>query len=457
MKEDFLLNSPTARILFHECAKDLPVIDYHNHLAMADLATDRQFENLAQLWVVNDPYKHRAMRICGVEEYYISGKADDFAKYEKWMQTLPQLIGNPLYDWSVLEMKRVFDIEFNPETVDAAALWNEANQKLACPKYTARNLLGSFHVEYTAPCASFVEDITSFFQFDHIAPSLRGDDIVAVTKETIGKLAQITGIKINTLEDYFCAVTKRLEEFAKAGCRFSDHALDDNFVYIPDDGRNKERFERIRDGEILEADEREHLSSAVLRFLAPAYAKQGWTMQLHIGAQRFTSSRLRNIAGPAGGFAGIGNGVNVRSLTQMLDAFEQSEGGLPRTVLFTLNPADNAVMSALSGSYSEDGVVGKVQQGPAWWWCDHLYGMREVFETLSTFGVMSTFIGMTTDSRSILSLVRHEYFRRAFCGWLGEKADKGEIIAPVPALKQLVENVCYKNANRIINKRQRGE
>lgn len=457
MNENFLLTTSTSKELFHQCAKNLPVIDYHNHLSIDDLTSNRNFEDLAQLWVVSDPYKHRAMRICGVEEYYISGEASNYEKYNHWMQTLPKLIGNPLYDWSILEMKRIFDIELDPETIDAKWLWDETIKKLEQSEFTALKLLTSFNVEYIAPCASFVEDITGFMKFGYIAPSLRGDDIVDVKNTTLNRLEKFTGNRIDTLESYFNVITGRLEEFHKAGCKFSDHALDDGFVYISDDGKNEARFQRIRRGEILDLEEKEKLSSVILKFLASVYAKMGWTMQLHIGAQRFTSSRLRIIAGPAGGFAGIGSGVNVKSLTQMLDEFDQSEDGLPRTILFTLNPADNAVLSVLSGSYSQDGIVGKVQQGPAWWWCDHLYGMRETFENQSTFGVMSTFIGMTTDSRSILSFVRHEYFRRAFCGWIGEKADKGEITASKEALKQLVEKVCYKNVKKIINEESRRE
>ena len=200
----------------------------------------------------------------------------------------------------------------------------------------------------------------------------------------------------------------------------------------------------------MEKEDQIRLTSDILRFLAGAYARRGWTMQLHIGAQRNTSTRLRTIAGPAGGFAGIGSGCDVSSLTGMLDDFEQGPHGLPRVILFTLNPADNAVMSVLSGSYSQDGIIGKVQQGPAWWWCDHLYGMREVFESISASGVLSTFIGMTTDSRSLLSFVRHEYFRRALCGWIGEKAARGEFPAEESLLKTLVENVCYRNAKNVV-------
>lgn len=450
MKENFLLNTTPAQWLFHECAEELPIIDYHNHLAIDDLAADRNYRNIAELWLLSDPYKHRAMRICGIEEKCITGEAEDIEKFKAWMSVLPRLIGNPLYDWSIMEMQRVFGIDLSPGTTDIQWLWDQTNSKLAQADYSAVKLLSRFNVEYAAPCALVTDDISGFSQFKNIAPSMRGDNIVDVKEDTINKLEQLTQQAINTLEDYVDAVSKRLEIFDQAGCRFSDHALDEGFTYIPDDGKNEQRFAELRQGNVLGGEDMQRLTSGILYLLSGEYARRNWTMQLHIGAQRYTSSRLRTLAGPAGGFAGIGSCCNVKSFTQMLDDFEKSRHGLPRTILFTLNPADNAVMSVLSGSYCQDGVIAKVQQGPAWWWCDHLYGMREVFENISAFGILSTFIGMTTDSRSILSFVRHEYFRRALCGWIGEKSAKGDITASDEMLKKLVENVCYNNAKKII-------
>ena len=452
MNENFLLGNQISQQLFHECAKSLPVIDYHNHLSMDDLIPGKRYGNIAELWLLNDPYKHRAMRICGVEEKYITGHTDDMEKFKAWISTLPHLIGNPLYDWSILEMRRIFDINLEPGITDAKWLWEQTNHRLSQPEYSGLNLLSKFNVEYAAPCTTITDDLSPYQKIKHIVPSLRGDNMVDITCQTITQLEHMTKSAINTLQDYFNAIILRLEIFSKAGCKFSDHALDDGFRYYHDDGQNAGRFRKLRQDGVLDQEERKKLSAEMLRFLSCEYAKRGWTMQLHIGAQRHTSSRLRTLAGPAGGFAGIGSCCNVESITQMLDEFERGEYGLPQTILFTLNPADNAVMSVLSGSYSQDGVAGKVQQGPAWWWCDHLYGMREMFENISSFGVLSIFIGMTTDSRSILSFVRHEYFRRALCGWLGEKAAKGEITASDKVLKRLVEDICYNNAKKIISK-----
>lgn len=454
MEENFLLTTELARQLYHDCAKQLPIIDYHNHLNMKELSENQSFENLARLWLISDPYKHRAMRICGVEERYITGDAADFEKFSAWMSVLPKLVGNPLYDWSVLEMKRIFGIELQPGCTDIKWLWEKTGKMLALEEYRPLSLLKRFGVEYAAPCALLTDDISAYLGFEELAPSLRGDDIAEAGKETADKLERITGISIRSLADYCKAVSLRLKEFHRAGCRFSDHALDDGFTYFPDDGKNELRFERLKQGESLEPAEQQRLTCRILRFLAGKYAEYGWTMQLHIGAQRFTSSRLRRLAGPAGGFAGIGSCCDTRSLTQLLDDFEKNDSGMPDMILFTLNPADNAVMSVLSGSYSQDGVAGKVQQGPAWWWCDHLYGIREVFESISSFGVLSVFLGMTTDSRSILSFVRHEYFRRALCGWIGDKVQKGEIYAPKPSLEEMVRDICYGNVKRRINGKQ---
>lgn len=446
MDENFLLGTPLARRLFHDCAKDLPIIDYHNHLNMDELAHLERFDNLARLWLVSDPYKHRAMRICGVDEKYITGAATDREKFDAWMEVLPRLIGNPLYDWSIMEMDRIFGIDLKPGITDPAQVWEEANRKLAQPEYSPFSIFEKFQVEYAAPCALLTDDLSVFQKFEQLAPSLRCDNLVGLTKETVDRIGELTERKIDTLADFQEALHCRLDVFDQVGCKFADHALDNGFVYETDDGANASRFQALCAGQTLSQEEQNRLFCGILTFLASEYAKRGWTMQLHIGAQRYTSSRLRAIAGPAGGFAGIGSCCDVKSLTSMLDCFEKGEHGLPRVILFTLNPADNAVMSVLSGSYSESGVVGKVQQGPAWWWCDHLYGMREVFENLSSFGVLSTFVGMTTDSRSILSFVRHEYYRRAICGWIGEKVERGEFLATESQLKQLVKAVCYENA-----------
>ena len=261
----------------------------------------------------------------------------------------------------------------------------------------------------------------------------------------VKKLEEITNIKILSLDDFKNAIMKRLDYFQKCGCVFSDHALDNGFRFFEDDGNNSERFSSLLKN-TLDDENKEKLFVHLLLFLGREYSKRNFVMQLHIGAERYTSSKLRNKVGPAGGFAGIGNSVDVCSLTKFLDTLDRNEYGLPKTILFTLNPSDNALISVLSGSYIKDGVKGLVTQGPAWWWCDHKKGIEDMLENTSTFSVLSNFIGMTTDSRSFLSFVRHDYFRRVLCNLIGEKIDCGEFVCSEKQIEKLIYDLCYGNA-----------
>lgn len=449
MQQNFLLNTPLSQKLYKEIAQPLPLVDYHNHLPIKDIAEDRVYENIAELWLISDPYKHRAMRICGVPEYYITGDADSKEKFLAWCRIFPQLVGNPLYDWSCMEMEWIFHMKEPICEENAEMLWEIANKKLMKPEFSAKGLLNQFGVEYAAPCTSLCDDLTPYADLPELAPSLRGDDLIVPSVSLVNQLGTLTNQTITCFDDYISAIGERLTLFHHMGCRFSDHALDNGFTYIADDGNQNNRFTQILAGVSLSPADCAALASGTLCALAKAYANLGWTMQLHIGAQRHTSNRLRTLVGPAGGFAGIGHPVDVLSLARMLDDMEQS-GGLPRILLFTLNPSDNEVMSALSGSYSEDGIRAKVSQGPAWWWCDHLHGMRELFQTLSSYSVLSTFIGMTTDSRNILSMLRHDYYRRALCGWLGEKVAVGEFPNDFELLGSIVRKLSYENIANIL-------
>jgi len=448
--EELLLTTATAKRLYREVAAALPVIDFHNHLAAADLAEDRRFGDLCELWVAPDPYKHRAMRICGVPERLITGDAAPEEKFRAWAETLPKLAGNPLYHWAQLELKRVFDIDeaLTPATADAIRA--RANALLARPEFSARNLLKRFNVVYSAPCAALSDRVDFFAEVPGTVPSLRGDDIVAPTREFVRKLAETAGEEIGDYAGFRRAVIKRLDDFHAAGCTIADHALDDGFRYFAVSGAEAaELFETAMSGG-LSAGAAAKLASALLDLLIGEYAKRNWMLQLHIGAHRRTSTRLRRAAGAAGGFAGIGHTCDLDSLVRLLDAAECGKHGLPRTVLYTLNPADHAAFAVLAGSFPGDGVRGKVQLGPAWWYCDHLDGMRDQFSKAAAYGVLSQFIGMTTDSRSPLSFVRHEYFRRAFCGWLGELAERGEMPDDAETLRGLVRAVCFENAKQYI-------
>ena len=433
-----ILKSSLGIELYKNYAKHLPIIDYHNHLCVEDILSDRVFENITQLWIAVDPYKHRAMRILGVPEHYITGKATDYEKFEKWYSCLPRLVGNALYDWSCMEFETIFGITLEPFEQDPAALYSQVNEKLK--DLSAKKILSKFSIEYSAPCATLTDDLSVFDGLEGICPSLRGDTVVAVDQKFLHQLGQITD-----LADFWQEVEKRIVAFAQAGCRFSDHALDHGFAYVAEDGQNQDRFAKIVAGQTLTGEDKLAMESHILRGLGSLYAKHGMTMQLHIGAKRTTSSRLRAIAGPAGGYAGIGSGVDVGALTDLLDDIEKM-GGLPKTMLFTLNPADNAVMAILSGSYSADGVQAVVTQGPAWWWCDHAQGMRDMLEHFSAYSVLSTFMGMTTDSRSLLSFVRHDYFRQILCQWIAEKVEAGYFPENEKLLGDLITRMCYTNA-----------
>lgn len=427
MKPTFLLTNPTA-IKLYEAVKDLPIIDYHNHLSLEDLKQNKRFTNIYDLWIGPDPYKHRAMRMCGVAEREITGDASKEEKFARWCETLPKLLGNPLYHWSLMELSSIFGIEEVPSTENASRLYEQCNTYLEENCITAESLLDHFKVELACPCASLIDDIDFFEGNPRLSPSLRGDDIIGAQEPFLQALSDITGIDIADHPSFEKAIQKRLDDFERCGLTFADHALDNGFTF---DG----------DAEPMSP-------SYILEFMGKEYAKREIAMQLHIGAQRSTSARLRALAGAAGGYAAIGNSPDVRSLTCFLDRLEQGEYGLPKTVLFPLNPADNALISVLSGSFSKDGVAGLITQGPAWWWCDHKRGMIDMLENTAVFSVLSNFIGMTTDSRSFLSFIRHDYFRRVLCDWIGKKAEEGEFISSEHQLEKLLYNLCYGNAKK---------
>ncbi len=445
MDKYFLLSSDLSKAIY-KTVKDLPIIDYHNHLNVSDIANDRNFENITELWLTPDPYKHRVMRILGVPERYITGDADAFEKFEKWYGCLPLLVGNPLFDWAVMEFKTVLNSELLPFNKSAKEVYDAANERLKT--LPAKQILGKFNIEYLAPCASVLDELSSF-DGKTLCPSLRGDDMVDITAEFIGKLEEKTYIKISDLKTLEKAIEARLILFKEKGLKFTDHALDNGFSFKTGDGDRC--LKKLLGGNALEEKDKLCLSSCILKMLAALYAKHSLVMQLHIGAQRETSIRLKALAGRAGGFAAIGHTADVKSLTDFLDEVEKTKYGLPKTVLFTLNPADNAVMATLSGSYSKDGTKALVTQGPAWWWCDHRKGIVDMLDTFAVHSVLSTFIGMTTDSRSLLSFVRHDYFRRILCSFLAEKAEEGIYPNDIDLLGSMAERICYKNVKNIIS------
>ncbi|MDD4102103.1 MAG: glucuronate isomerase [Kiritimatiellae bacterium] len=463
MNDDFLLTNPLAHRLYHEHAAGLPVIDYHNHLSVPDLAADRRFEDLCDAWLANDPYKHRAMRIAGVPEALITGRqGTPRERFDAWASTVPLTLGNPLHLWTRLELARVFGITEPLNAASAGRIWEQANARLREPEFTVRGLLRRFHVQCACTSDGLLDDLSGHRALAEtetafrVLPSLRGDDAVAAAPEWLRRLGVLTGITIDSFDAFRAAVRQRLDAFDAAGCRLADHALD-RFTY---DTKMVERAEelfgrRLAGAALTDVDEIS-LHAGVLGFLGQEYGQRGWMMQLHLGAQRQTSSRLRRLAGPAGGYATIGDECDAHSLCKFLDHLEQG-GALPRTVCYTLNPADNAKLAALTGAYTEDGVAGKIQFGPAWWYNDHACGIRRHLETLANYGLLATFIGMTTDARSPLSFARHEFFRRVLCDTLGEWAARDLLPDDDKLLGGLVRAVSYGNARAMMTGKVRDE
>ena len=432
MKDDFLLGTKSAEKLYVECARDLPIIDYHNHVSVGDVIENRKFDNIHELWLASDPYKHRLMRISGIDEHFITGDAEPREKFEKFCEIFPCLAGNPVFDWAKMELDHVFGIDVIPSKENAGYIYDKCGEMLRGEDFRNNEILKKFNVEYSAPVVSLLDDISGFKRKD-FAPSLRGDNLLAPTAETYRTLEALTGKKVSDTASYIAAVAVMLDRLTAVGCSVADHALDTGF---------------------LESTENE-VEKEILTLLAGEYAKRGWTMLLHLNASRKTSSRLRNLAGPFGGFAAAGQCVSITALTSLLDRME-STGGLPSTVLFSLNMSDFAPLAILQGSFSECGIPSKVQLGPAWWWCDHALGIESALGAVSSFGVLSEFIGMTTDSRSILSFVRHDYFRRILCTWIDRQNREmcwglGEC-----DLGRIIKKICYENAReKIITKEKR--
>jgi glucuronate isomerase len=455
--DDFLLGSKTARRLYHEFAATAPIIDYHCHLDPRDLAADRRFDTLAQLWVTGDPYKHRAMRLAGVPERLITGDASERQKFDAWAATVPQTLGNPLHHWTALELQRYFGIDEPLNAASAHRIWEVGNARLREPGFSARGLLTQRGVACVCTSDRLLDDLAPHAAASQgglrVLPSLRADDVTAVDAPDYGawvrQLGESTGMRIADYAAFCVAVAQRLDVFARAGCRLSDHALDDFTYESVSEADTAGLWARRLGGEALSASDALRLRSGLLRFLGAEYTRRGWLLQLHLGAQRRTSSRLRRLAGPAGGYAGIGRACDVASLCAWFDDLENA-GALPRTILYPLNPADFVPLAVLTGSFAEDGVPGKLQLGPAWWFNDHATGMRAQLEAVANHSLLSGFIGMTTDSRSLLSMVRHEYFRRVLCDWLGEQVSAGSWPADMEQIGALVRAICFENAQRVL-------
>ena len=453
--EHSLLRTPLARKLYHEQAANLPIIDFHSHLSARDLADDRVFATLTELWITPDPYKHRALRQLGVPERVITGDAPDEEKFNAWAAALPRLIGHPLHPWSAIELARYFDIGTPLSAASAPDIWHRTRELLVRPTHTACGLLGTTRVACVCTSDRFLDPLDDHRRlagradFPQVLPSLRADDALAVQSPEfpawVRNLGEVTGTRISRLADYFAALEDRLDAFAAHGCLLSDHGLDTFEYTTTSEGEAERPFRRALEGGALDVSESRALRSYLLAALGASYARRGWAMQLHLGAQRETSSRLRDQTGPTGGYATIGQPTPIPLLCRFLDDLERRQA-LPRMLLYPLHPGDYAPLATLTGSFTEEGVAGKLQCGPAWWFNDHLLGMRQHLDALSHYGCLSTFVGMTTDSRSLLSMTRHEYFRRILCDYLGEQAAAGRFPDDYDLLADYVRRIAYDNA-----------
>lgn len=461
MSEDFLLKTETARRLYHDYAAGMPIYDYHCHLSPREIAEDRQFDNLGQIWLEGDHYKWRALRCAGVEEALITGnQSSDYEKYLAWANTVPQTLGNPLYHWTHLELKRPFGITgklFGPET--AGAIWHECNEKLATPAFSARGIMRQMNVHMVGTTDDPLDSLEYHRKIAadkdfavEVAPSWRPDRVLKIEldgfADYIRKLEQVADVTIRRFDDLRNALTKRLDHFVAHGCRASDHGIDNlRYAPIPDERQlDAILTRRLQGGELSELEVAQY-TTALFVWLGGQYHQRGWAMQMHIGALRNTNTRMFRTLGADVGFDSMGDNNIAWPLSRLLDSMEINNQ-LPKTILYSINPKDNEVLATMAGNFQGGGMAGKVQFGSGWWYNDQQDGMIRQLTQLSQMGLLSHFVGMLTDSRSFLSYTRHEYFRRILCNMIGTWVEEGEVPNDQVMLRTLVENVCFNNAER---------
>ncbi len=459
LSDDFLLSTPVAQDLYHGVAAKQPVIDYHNHLSPKDIAENRRFDNLAQIWLEGDHYKWRAMRANGVPEDLITGKGtSDFDKFKAWSATVPHTLRNPLYVWTHLELRRHFGISKLLDESTAEGVWHEAREQLAHGPLTVHGILKKMNVEVVCTTDDPADDLVWHRKAaltdlgTRVLPTFRPDRAFGVDNPSAfntwcDKVGELTLTDIRDLDSFVTAFTKRHDDFHATGCRLSDHGLETPFATDATEPELRAIFAKVRAGAPASPDERQKFGTFVMLLTGRLNAARHWTMQLHIGAIRNLNTRLLSRLGADAGVDSIGDGAHARSLAWFLDRLD-SEDRLPKTIVYNLNPADNHMFAAMIGNFHGDGVAGKVQWGSAWWFLDQEEGMRAQIEALSQLGLLSKFVGMLTDSRSFLSFPRHEYFRRILCSMLGSDVATGRIPDRPDYLRPMVRNICHDNAAR---------
>jgi glucuronate isomerase len=456
LDEDFLLQSPTAQRLYHEYAKQMPIIDYHNHLPPDQMAADKQFDNITQAWLYGDHYKWRAMRINGVKEDYCTGKASDYDKFEQWAATVPYTLRNPLYHWTHLELQRYFGVQQVLSGKNARQVYDECTAQLQTPEFSVRNLLRKMNVKTVCTTDDPLDTLEYHRQIREsgfevqVRPAFRPDkamnaDDPEALNAYIQKLEALVDRDIASYDDYLAALKQRHDFFAENGCSISDHGLEQIYAEDYTESEIKSIFEKIRSRQALSQQETLQFKSAMLREFALWDHEKGWVQQYHLGALRNNNARLLRQLGPDTGWDSIGDFSQARALSRFLNRLDETDQ-LTKTIIYNLNPADNELMATMIGNFNDGSVAGKVQWGSGWWFLDQKDGMIDQMNTLSNMGLLSRFVGMLTDSRSFLSFPRHEYFRRILCNLMGQDVENGELPNDIDWIGKVVQDICYNNA-----------
>ena len=459
MGTDFLLKTVSAKTLYHYHAAKMPILDYHCHINPMEIWEDRRYDTITQVWLGGDHYKWRAMRSCGVAEKYITGDATDAEKFQKWAEAMPNLIGNPLYHWTHLELQRYFGITEPLNGKNAMAIYEKCNAILAQPDMSVRGIIKKSGVKLICTTDDPADDLKAHellaadASFDTVVlPAFRPDKAMRADKvdfpQYVEKLEGVCGYAINTVADMRRALVDRIAYFADRGCCVSDHGLDYCFCVMATEEELDDIFARAKAGKGITWNEQLAYHTAMLLAVGQEYSKRDWVMQLHFGCLRDNSKTMFRQLGPDTGYDSMNDVSNAAGLAALLNALEEA-GALGKTILYSLNPADNGIIGSVMGGFqTNSSIPGKVQQGSAWWFNDHKIGMEEQMKSLMNLGAFGTFNGMLTDSRSFLSYTRHEYFRRILCNLLGQLVEDGEYPADMEFLGKMVENISYKNTLR---------
>lgn len=456
MDKDFLLSTDMAKTLYHDYASKVPVLDYHCHINPQEIAENRKFENITQVWLGGDHYKWRQMRSNGVEERYITGDASDREKFQKWAETMPKLIGNPLYHWSHLELKTYFGYEGYLNGDTAEEVWNLCNEKLQQDSMTVRNIIKQSNVTLICTTDDPIDSlewhkkIAEDDTFDvQVLPAWRPDKAMNIEKPDfaayIGKLSAASGVNVTDLASLKEALKNRMDFFAANGCSVSDHGLEYVMYFPAEDAEVDAILKKALAGETLTKEEQAKYKTAFMLFVARQYNRLNWVMQLHYGCKRDNNAYKFQQLGPDTGFDCINDYAPSAQMADFLNALSGTNE-IPKTIIYSLNPNDNASIGTIIGCFQGPGVAGRIQQGSAWWFNDHKTGMTEQMTSLANLGCLGNFIGMLTDSRSFLSYTRHDYFRRIMCQLIGGWVDNGEYPADMKSLKEIVEGISYYNA-----------